>query len=337
MDPGPGLVVAVVAAALVFAFVNGMHDAANSIATVVSTRVLTPFVAVVWAASFNFIALVVFDLQVAGTISRGILEPRLVDAAVIIGTLGGAMAWNILTWWWALPSSSSHALVGGMLGAGIAKAGLGGLVWSRVTTTGIFIFISPLIGLVASGMLLVGFAWLLRRQTPGRTERWFRRLQVVSAAAFSLNHGGNDAQKTMGIIALLLFSAGHFGDRLPSNEEFPRWIVVSCYLSIALGTLAGGWRIVRTMGMRLTKLSPFGGVCAETGGSLAVFLATTLGIPVSTTHTITGAIIGVGVVSNPTRVHWRIASRILWAWLLTIPAAAIMSAVGYFLARAAGI
>ena len=280
------LVVAVVAAALAFDFINGFHDAANSIATIVSTRVLTPFRAVVWAAFFNFIAFALFKLHVASTIGKGIIDPAVVDMAVIIGALAGAIAWNLLTWWWGLPSSSSHALVGGLIGAGVSKAGLGILGWSKIGATAAFILISPLLGYFAAAALMIGCSWLLRRQTPGRVDRWFRRLQFLSAAAFSLNHGGNDAQKTMG--------------------------------------------------MRLTKLRPYSGFCAETGGALAIFIATQLGIPVSTTHTITGAIVGVGSVSNPGRVRWGLASRILWAWIFTIPASALMAAITYFIARALG-
>ena len=280
------LVVVVVVAALGFDFINGFHDAANSIATIVSTRVLTPFRAVLWAAFFNFIAFALFKLHVASTIGKGIIDPAVVDMAVIIGALAGAIAWNLLTWWWGLPSSSSHALVGGLIGAGVSKAGLGILGWSKIGATAAFILISPLLGYFGAASLMVGCSWLLRKQTPGRVDRWFRRLQFLSASAFSLNLGGNDAQKTMG--------------------------------------------------MRLTKLRPFGGFCAETGGSLAIFIATQLGIPVSTTHTITGAIVGVGSVSNPGRVRWGLASRILWAWIFTIPVSALIAAITYFIARALG-
>jgi PiT family inorganic phosphate transporter len=337
MDSQLLLVIAVVAAALAFDFINGFHDAANSIATVVSTRVLTPFQAVIWAAFFNFIAFLVFEQHVAGTIGKGILDPRVVDTAVIIGALGGAIAWNLLTWWWGLPSSSSHALVGGLIGAGVSKAGFGILGWSKITTTAIFIVVSPLLGLVTAGVLMIACSWMLRRQTPGRVDKWFRRLQLVSAAAFSLNHGGNDAQKTMGIIVVFLFSQGYLGSTFPQGHQIPFWIVFSCYAAIGLGTMAGGWRIVKTMGMRLTKLRPFGGFCAETGGSLAIFVATTLGIPVSTTHTLTGAIVGVGSVSSPGGVRWGVARRILWAWVFTIPASAAVASLTYFLARAAGV
>ena len=330
------LVAAVVAAALLFDFINGFHDAANSIATIVSTRVLTPFRAVLWAAFFNFIAFAIFKLHVASTIGKGIIDPGVVDMAVIIGALGGAISWNLLTWWWGLPSSSSHALVGGLIGAGVTKAGFGILGWSKIGTTAAFILVSPLLGYLGAAILMVASSWLLRRQNPGKVDTWFRRLQFLSASAFSLNHGGNDAQKTMGIIAVLLFSQGLLGEKFPTGDEFPLWIVLSCHAAMGLGTLAGGWRIVKTMGMRLTKLRPFGGFCAETGGSVAIFLATTLGIPVSTTHTITGAIVGVGSVSNPGRLRWGVAGRILWAWLFTIPASALVAALTYLVARALG-
>jgi PiT family inorganic phosphate transporter len=331
------LTAAVVLAALVFDFINGFHDAANSIATIVSTRVLTPRMAVVWAAVFNFIAFAVFDLHVASTIGKGIIDPGAVDVAVIIGALGGAIAWNLLTWWWGLPSSSSHALVGGLIGAGVSKAGFSILGWSKIGVTAMFIVISPVLGLVASGVLMIGLTWLLRRQRPGRVDRWFRRLQLVSAAAFSLNHGGNDAQKTMGIIVVLLYSQGYLGQSFPTAEQIPFWIVLACHAAMGLGTLSGGWRIVKTMGMRLTKLRPFGGFCAETGGSAAIFIATALGVPVSTTHTITGAIVGVGAVTRPSAVRWSVARRILWAWIFTIPASAAIAAAVYFLAHACGL
>jgi inorganic phosphate transporter, PiT family len=337
MDTHFLLVVAVVVAALAFDFINGFHDAANSIATIVSTRVLKPFTAVAWAAFFNFIAFAVFPLTVASTIGKGIIDPTLVDMAVIIGTLGGAITWNLLTWWWGLPSSSSHALVGGLIGAGICKGGLGMLGWSKISTTAMFIIISPMLGLTAAALLMIGSTWLVYKQTPGRVDKWFRRLQFVSASAFSLNHGGNDAQKTMGIIAVLLFSQGYLGETFPTGEDFPLWIVLTCHAAMGLGTLAGGWRIVKTMGMRLTKLRPFGGFSAETGGSIAIFIATYLGVPVSTTHTITGAIVGVGAVSKPGSVRWGVARRILWAWVFTIPASAAIAAITYFLARGVGI
>jgi PiT family inorganic phosphate transporter len=326
----------VVIVALAFDFINGFHDAANSIATIVSTRVLTPFRAVLWAAFFNFIAFAFFKLHVASTIGKGIIDPAVVDMAVIIGALAGAIVWNLLTWWWGLPSSSSHALVGGLIGAGVSKAGFGVLGWSKIGSTAAFIIISPVIGYVGSAALMIATSWLVRNKTPGRVDAWFRRLQFLSASAFSLNHGGNDAQKTMGIIAVLLFSQGYLGETFPTPDKFPLWIGLSCFAAMGLGTMAGGWRIVKTMGMRLTKLRPFGGFCAETGGSLAIFIATQLGIPVSTTHTITGSIVGVGSVSSPGRLRWGVATRILWAWLFTIPASAAIAAVTYFIARALG-
>jgi len=336
MDHKLMLVSAVVAAALAFDLVNGFHDAANSIATVVSTRVLTPFQAVLWAAFFNFIAFAVFKLHVASTIGKGIIDPNVVDMPVIIGALGGAIGWNLLTWWWGLPSSSSHALVGGMIGAGVAKAGLGILGWSTISITAMFIVVSPVIGFFGAAFMMVASSWLLRRVNPGRVDRIFRRLQLLSAAAFSLNHGGNDAQKTVGIIVVLLYSQGYLGDRFPSYHEIPKWIVFSCYLAMGLGTMSGGWRIVKTMGMRLTKLRPFGGFCAETGGTAGILLATLLGIPVSTTHTIAGGIVGSGSLLNRGKVRWGVAGRIVWAWIFTIPAAAVISAVAYFVARGLG-
>lgn len=336
MDHKLVLVIAVISAAFIFDFINGFHDAANSIATVVSTRVLTPFQAVLWAAFFNFVAFAVFDLHVAGTIGKGIIDPRIVDIPVIMGALGGAIGWNLLTWWWGLPSSSSHALVGGLIGAGVSKAGIGILGWSKISSTALFIIVSPVIGYIGSAIMMIACSWLLRRANPGKVDRWFRRLQLVSAAAFSLNHGGNDAQKTMGIIVVLLYSQGYLGSHFPIGHQIPKWIVVGCYLAMGLGTMSGGWRIVKTMGMRLTKLRPFGGFCAETGGSVAIFFATMLGIPVSTTHTITGAIVGVGSVSRPGSVRWGVAGRIVWAWIFTIPASAAISALTYYVARALG-
>lgn len=330
------MVAAIIAAAFIFDYINGFHDAANSIATVVSTRVLTPFQAVLWAAFFNFIAFAVFDLHVAGTIGKGIIDPSIVDMPVIIGALGGAIVWNLLTWWWGLPSSSSHALVGGLIGAGVSKAGFGILGWSKISVTALFIVVSPVIGYLGSSLMTVFCSWILRNVNPGRVDRWFRRLQLLSAAAFSLNHGGNDAQKTMGIIVVLLYSQGYLGPHFPSGHEIPKWIVVGCYLAMGIGTMSGGWRIVKTMGMRLTKLRPFGGFCAESGGSVAIFCATLLGIPVSTTHTITGAIVGVGSLSNRGKVRWGVAGRIVWAWIFTIPASAAVGACGYFIARALG-
>ncbi|HKP56584.1 MAG TPA: inorganic phosphate transporter [Polyangiales bacterium] len=337
MDHQLLLVSLIVLIALAFDFINGFHDAANSIATIVSTQVLTPRAAVAFAAVLNFIAFLIFPLHVAGTIGKGIVDPSVVDMAVITGALVGAIIWNLLTWWWGLPSSSSHALVGGLIGSGVAKGGLGVLGTAKILETAVFIVLSPLVGMLVSAALTVALAWLLRKGTPGKVDTWFRRLQLVSAGAFSLNHGGNDAQKTMGIIAVLLFSQGYLGETFPKGEEFPFWIVLSCHAAMGLGTLSGGWRIVKTMGLRLTKLKPFGGFCAETGGSVAIFIATALGVPVSTTHTITGAIVGVGAVNKPGSVRWGIAARILWAWVFTIPASAAMAVATYFVLRLLGM
>ncbi|HET6332285.1 MAG TPA: inorganic phosphate transporter [Polyangiales bacterium] len=329
MDHQLILVSVVVLIALAFDFINGFHDAANSIATIVSTQVLTPRVAVAFAAVLNFVAFLIFPLHVAGTIGKGIIDPSIVNLAVITGALVGAIIWNLATWWWGLPSSSSHALVGGLIGAGVAKGGTGVLGTTKIIETAAFIVISPVVGMVMSAALTVALAWLLRRSSPGKVDQWFRRLQLLSAGAFSLNHGGNDAQKTMGIIAVLLYSQGYLGKEFPKGDEIPFWIVLSCHAAMGLGTLSGGWRIVKTMGLRLTKLKPFGGFCAETGGSVAIFMATVLGVPVSTTHTITGAIVGVGAVNRPGSVRWGIAARILWAWVFTIPISAALSVATY--------
>jgi PiT family inorganic phosphate transporter len=331
MDHQLILVSIVVLIALAFDFINGFHDAANSIATIVSTQVLTPRVAVAFAAVLNFVAFLIFPLHVAGTIGKGIIDPSIVNIAVITGALVGAIIWNLATWWWGLPSSSSHALVGGLIGAGVAKGGTGVLGTTKIIETAAFIVISPVVGMVMSAALTVALAWVLRRSSPGKVDKWFRRLQLLSAGAFSLNHGGNDAQKTMGIIAVLLFSQGYLGKEFPKGHEIPFWIVLSCHAAMGLGTLSGGWRIVKTMGLRLTKLKPFGGFCAETGGSIAIFMATVLGVPVSTTHTITGAIVGVGAVNRPGSVRWGIAARILWAWVFTIPISAALSVATYHL------
>jgi PiT family inorganic phosphate transporter len=320
------VVFTIVGIALIFDYINGFHDAANSIATVVSTRVLSPRAAVAWAAFFNFAAFVFFPLHVANTIGKGIVDPRIVDNTLVVAALVGAIGWNLITWWYGIPSSSSHALMGGLIGAGISKGGTSVLGWAKITQTAIFIILSPIIGMLVGGALLVAASWLLRRFTPGRVDRWFRRLQLLSAALFSLGHGGNDAQKTMGIIAVLLYSNGLLG----STFFVPLWVVLVCHLAMGLGTLSGGWRIVRTMGMRLTKLKPVQGFCAETGGASMLFLATALGVPVSTTHTITGAIVGVGWVTRPSGVRWGVALRIVWAWLLTIQSAALIAAASYF-------
>ncbi|HSZ82988.1 MAG TPA: inorganic phosphate transporter, partial [Polyangia bacterium] len=297
-----GIVIAIVAIALVFDYINGFHDAANSIATIVSTRVLTPRRAVAWAAFFNFIAFVIFPLHIAHTVGKGIIDPKVVDDAVLIGALGGAIVWNLITWWYGLPSSSSHALVGGLLGAGISKGGLAVVQTAGVTKVAIFIIVSPVLGMVLGGSMMVLVAWVLRRSTPGRIDRWFRRLQLLSAAAFSLGHGANDAQKTMGIILALLIAKGY----VATSSEVPIWVILASQTAMGLGTFSGGWRIVRTMGMGLTKLKPVGGFCAETGAAGMLFLASALGVPVSTTHTITGGIVGVGLVNNPNGVRWSV-------------------------------
>jgi PiT family inorganic phosphate transporter len=322
------VVIMLVVLALLFDFMNGFHDAANAIATVVSTGVLRPSQAVLFAAFFNFVAIFVFHLSVAATIGKGIVQPGVVDTHVVFGALTGAITWNIITWYYGIPSSSSHALIGGIVGAVIAKVGSGALVASGIMSTVAFIFVSPVLGFLLGTVMMVVVAWLFRRTTPSRVDQWFRRLQLVSAGAYSLGHGGNDAQKTIGIIWLLLIATGHATaeDSLP-----PTWAIVCCYVSISMGTLLGGWRIVKTMGQRITKLKPVGGFCAETGGALTLFVATSLGIPVSTTHTITGAIVGVGSTQRASAVRWGVAGNIIWAWVLTIPASAFVAAVGYWI------
>jgi len=321
-------VVAIVALALLFDFTNGFHDAANSIATVVSTRVLTPRMAVIWAASFNFIAFLVFHTGVANTVGKTV-DSSVVSEAVIFAGLVGAVAWNFLTWWLGLPTSSSHALIGGFAGAGIAKAGFDVLNAASLEKTILFIALSPLLGMVLGFLLMLANLWLFRRATPARVDRLFRRLQLVSAAAFSLGHGGNDAQKTMGIISALLVGAGHLQLKANGDLPVPNWVVLAAYSAIALGTLSGGWRIVKTLGQRITALKPVGGFSAETAAACSLYLATFLGIPVSTTHTITGAIVGVGSTRRLSAVRWGVAGRIVWAWVLTIPAAATVAAVTY--------
>jgi PiT family inorganic phosphate transporter len=325
-----GIVVALVLVALAFDFMNGFHDAANSIATVVSTRVLKPYQAVLMAAFFNFVAVFVFHLSVAATVGRGIIDQGIVDHYVVFGALTGAIAWNLITWWYGIPSSSSHALIGGLVGAGVAKAGTWALIPAGILKTVAFIFISPLIGMVLAGILLIVISWIFRRTTPSRVDRLFRRLQLISSSMYSLGHGGNDAQKTIGIIWMLLIAAGYTG----SADPVPIWVVVACYLAIGLGTLFGGWRIVKTMGQRITKIRPVGGFCAELSGSVALFLATWLGIPVSTTHTITGSIVGVGSVQSVSAVRWGVAGDLLWAWILTIPCSAFIAAIAWGIARA---
>jgi inorganic phosphate transporter, PiT family len=349
------LVIVTIVVALVFDFINGFHDAANSIATIVSTRVLSPRLAVIWAAFFNFVAAFTFGTAVAKAISSGIIDPKQATPWVILAALVGAITWNLLTWWWGLPSSSSHALMGGLAGAGIAHAGFAVLVrepklvlpligevpglGAKWTLTIGFIAISPLMGMLLGLTLMVITSWLFHRSAPRLVDNWFRRLQLLSAAAYSLGHGGNDAQKTMGIIAGALLAGGYI-----SADEFAKgwgpykWhIILSAHAAIALGTYFGGWRIVRTMGSRITKLKPVGGFCAETGGAITLYLATWLGIPVSTTHTITGAIVGVGSVNRFSAVRWGVARRIVWAWILTIPASAAVAAAFYWVCRLAGL
>lgn len=322
------VVMVLVALAILFDFMNGFHDAANSIATVVSTGVLKPGQAVVFAAFFNLVAIFVFHLSVAATVGKGIAQPGVVDVHVVFGALVGAISWNLVTWYYGIPSSSSHALIGGIVGAVIAKTGGSGLVAAGIWKTVAFIFVSPLLGFMLGSLMMVVVAWGFRRATPSRVDRWFRRLQLISAGAYSLGHGGNDAQKTIGIIWMLLIATGYAnaGDASP-----PTWTIVSCYTAIALGTMFGGWRIVKTMGQKITKLKPVGGFCAETGGALTLFLATALGIPVSTTHTITGAIVGVGSAQRASAVRWGVAGNIVWAWIFTIPASAFVAAVAYWI------
>jgi len=322
------VVILLVAMAFAFDFMNGFHDAANSIATVVSTGVLRPATAVVFAAFFNLLALAVFHLSVAATVGKGIVDPGVVDTHVVFGALLGATAWNVLTWYYGIPSSSSHALIGGIVGAVMAKSGAGSLIAVGIWKTVLFIFVSPLLGFLLGSMMMLLVSHLFRRATPSKVDRWFRRLQLVSAGAYSLGHGGNDAQKTIGIIWMLLIATGHLA---ASATAPPFWVVASCYLAIGLGTMFGGWRIVKTMGQKITKLRPVGGFCAETGGAITLFLATALGIPVSTTHTITGAIVGVGSARRASAVRWGVAGTIVWAWIFTIPASAFVAAVAYWL------
>lgn len=324
-----GMLVFLILVALAFDFMNGFHDAANSIATIVSTRVLRPQWAVVWAAFFNFVAFLVFGLAVANTIGRGIIDPQIVDQHVIFGALIGAIFWNVITWWYGIPSSSSHALIGGLAGAAVAKVGVKSLVASGLMKTTIAIFLAPAIGFVLAVCLMLAMAWLFARATPRKVDRWFRRMQFVSASFYSLGHGGNDAQKTMGIIALLLFATGMSGPTF----NVPFWVVITCQATIALGTLFGGWRIVKTMGMKITKLKPVGGFCAETGGAITLFFATGFGVPVSTTHTITGAIVGVGSIQKLSAVRWGVAGGIVWAWIFTIPCSAFIAAVAWWVAQ----
>ena len=323
------VVIFLIVLAIAFDFMNGFHDAANSIATVVSTGVLKPHYAVAWAAFFNFVAILIFHLQVAATVGKGTIDPSIVDHYVVFGALVGAIAWNVITWYYGIPSSSSHALIGGLIGAAVAKAGTGALVASGIVKTVVFIFLSPIMGFVLGSVMMVLVSWIFRRTTPRRVDRWFRSLQLVSASLYSLGHGGNDAQKTIGIIWMLLIAAGVTGP----GESVPVWVIISCYFAIGLGTMFGGWRIVKTMGQKITKLRPVGGFCAETGGAITLFMATALGVPVSTTHTITGAIVGVGAARKFSAVRWGVAGGIVWAWVLTIPCSAFISAVAWWLAQ----
>lgn len=318
-------IILLIVLALTFDFLNGFHDSANSIATIVSTRVLSPRWAVMWAAFFNFIAFLFFGLHVANTIGKGIIDITIVDNGIIFGTLIGACAWNIITWYFALPTSSSHALIGGMIGAGLVKAGTKALLWKGIIKTVSFIFISPVMGLILGLTLGITVYWIFRKSIPLKVDHIFRKGQLVSAALYSLGHGGNDAQKTMGIIASLLFSAGLLG----SKFHIPFWVVIVCHSAIALGTMFGGWRIVKTMGQKVAKLKPVDGFCAEAGAAIMLFVSSAFGIPVSTTHTITGSIMGIGSLKRMSAVKWGIAGRIVWAWIITIPCAAIISALAY--------
>jgi len=320
--------VVLVGLALAFDFLNGFHDAANSIATVVSTGVLRPYQAVAWAAFFNFVAFALFKLSVAATVGKGILAPEFVDAHVIASALAGAIAWDLITWYYGIPSSSSHALIGGMMGAGMAKAGTAPLVTSGIVKTVAFIVISPLLGLLLGALLMVAVSWIFFHRSPYTVDQWFRRLQLLSSALYSIGHGSNDAQKTMGLIWLMLISGG-----VTPPDQLPFWVVASCYTAMALGTLFGGWRIVRTMGQRITKLKPVGGFSAEAGGALTLFLASSLGVPVSTTHTITGAIVGVGATQRVSAVRWGVAGNIVAAWIITLPAAALIAATVWWAGR----
>jgi len=324
------VVLFLIAVALAFDFLNGFHDAANSIATIVSTGAMSPRWAVMWAAFFNFVAFLVFGVAVASTIGKGIIDPAIVDHYVVFGALVGAIGWNLITWYYGIPSSSSHALVGGLVGAGIAKGGSATLVASGIVKTAVAIVLSPLFGFALAIALMIAVSWIFARSTPKRVDRWFQRLQFVSAALYSLGHGGNDAQKTMGIIWMLLIASGLSA----KNEPLPFWAVLACQAAMGLGTLFGGWRIVKTMGMRITKLKPVGGFCASASGAMMLFLATGLGIPVSTTHTITGSIIGVGSAQKFSAVRWGVAGNIVWAWVFTIPGSAFIAGIAWFLGTA---
>ena len=326
------LVIIVIVVALIFDYINGFHDAANSIATVVSTRVLTPGKAVVWAAFFNFVAAFVFGTAVAKTVGSGMIDITIVTSAVILAGLIGAIVWDLITWYYGLPTSSSHALIGGYAGAAVAKAGTGVLILSGWTKTLYFIVLAPLIGMLLGLLLMIGIYWTFRHTAPMRVDHWFRRLQLVSAALYSLGHGGNDAQKTMGIIAGALFAGG-----IITEFRIDWWVILSAHAAISLGTLSGGWRIIHTMGQKITRLQPVGGFAAETAGAISLFTATYLGVPVSTTHTITGAIVGVGSTRRLSAVRWGVAGKIVWAWVLTIPASALIAALTFYVLSAVGM
>lgn len=326
MDLG---LISIIVLALSFDFINGFHDAANSIATVVSTRVLSPRTAIFWAAFFNFIAFLIFKLHVANTMGKGIIDPHIVDRKVIIATLVGAIVWDLATWYWSLPTSSSHALIGGFIGSALVKTGVAALQVHGIARTVTFMIAAPFMGLGMGLLIALIVYWAFRKWTPSGVDQLFRKGQLVSAALYSLGHGGNDAQKTMGIIAILLFSSGYLG----ATFYVPTWVVLSCHAAMAIGTLFGGWRIVKTMGQKVTKLRPVDGFCAETSGAITLFVSSALGIPVSTTHTITGAIVGVGALKRFNAVHWGVAGRVIWAWIFTIPASAAVSALCYWAIR----
>ena len=324
-----GIPLGLITVALAFDFMNGFHDAANGISTVVSTRVLKPYQAVIIAALMNFIAVFIFHLSVATTVGKGIIDQGIVDHYVVLGALIGAISWNIITWYYGIPSSSSHALIGGLVGAGVAKAGTWALIPAGILKTVAFIFISPFLGFLIGSLLYLAISWMFVRSTPSRVDRIFRRLQLFSSSLYSLGHGGNDAQKTIGIIWMLLIAGGYTG----TADPVPGWVVIACYVTIGLGTMFGGWRIVKTMGQRITKIRPPSGFCAELSGSITLFLATGLGIPVSTTHTITGSIVGVGSAQSVSAVRWGLAGNILWAWILTIPCSAFIAGLAWWVAR----
>jgi len=323
------ILVLLIVLALAFDFMNGFHDAANSIATIVSTGAMSPQMAIIWAAFFNFIAFLFFGLSVAATVGKGIIDPGVIDQNVVLGALCGGIMWNVITWYFGIPSSSSHALIGGLAGAAVAKGGVGTLVASGFLKTMLAIVLSPVLGFAIGAFLMIAVAWIGSRSTPRRMDRWFKRLQFVSAALYSLGHGSNDAQKTMGIIWMLLIAASQIGPA----DALPFWVVMACQSAMGLGTLFGGWRIVKTMGMKITKLRPISGFCASASGAITLFLATGMGVPVSTTHTITGAIVGVGSVNKLSAVRWGVAGNIVWAWVLTIPCSAFIAAVAWFLGQ----